>query len=100
VSWLQKWNLKKFFLIVHSPDANWGSSTQSQAFLTALKGVHNLTKVDEHIKNYRPKVIGYFIYSLFIIIIIVIIYFYYLFIYLLFFHDSLFLYWNRAFAKF
>jgi hypothetical protein len=54
-----KMELKKvFFLIVDSPDANWGSSTQSQAFLTALKGVHNLTKVDEHIKNYRPKVTG------------------------------------------
>ena len=40
----------------NKPDANWGSSTQSQVFLTALKGVHNLTKVEDHIKNYRPKV--------------------------------------------
>jgi solute carrier family 12 sodium/potassium/chloride transporter 2 len=40
----------------NKPDANWGSSTQSQTFLSALKGIHNLTKVEEHIKNYRPKV--------------------------------------------
>ena len=42
----------------NKPDANWGSSTQSQTFLSALKGVHNLTKVEEHVKNYRPKVIS------------------------------------------
>ena len=40
----------------NKPDANWGSSTQSQTFLSALKGIHNLTQVEEHIKNYRPKV--------------------------------------------
>jgi hypothetical protein len=40
----------------NKPDANWGSSTQSQTFLSALKGIHNLTKVEEHIKSYRPKV--------------------------------------------
>jgi hypothetical protein len=38
------------------PDANWGSSTQSQRFLSALKGIHNLSKLEEHVKNYRPKV--------------------------------------------
>ncbi len=37
-------------------DANWGSSTQSQTFLTALRGIHNLSKLEEHVKNYRPKV--------------------------------------------
>ena len=37
-------------------DANWGSSTQSQTFLTALKGIHNLSKMEDHVKNYRPKV--------------------------------------------
>jgi hypothetical protein len=41
----------------NKPDANWGSSTQSQTFLSALKGVHNLTSLAEHIKNYRPKVL-------------------------------------------
>ena len=40
----------------NKPDANWGSSTQSQSLLNALKGVHNLTKLETHIKNYRPKV--------------------------------------------
>ena len=40
----------------NKPDANWGSSTQSHTFLTALKGMHNLTKMEDHVKNYRPKV--------------------------------------------
>ena len=40
----------------NKPDCNWGSSTQSQTFLNALKGVHNLTKLEDHIKNFRPKV--------------------------------------------
>jgi hypothetical protein len=42
----------------NKPDCNWGSSTQSQTFLNALKGVHNLTKLEDHIKNFRPKVIN------------------------------------------
>lgn len=37
------------------PDVNWGSSTQSQHFITALKSVQYLTKVEDHVKNYRPK---------------------------------------------
>ena len=40
----------------NKPDVNWGSSNQSQTFLRALKGIHNLTKVEDHVKNYRPKV--------------------------------------------
>lgn len=42
----------------NKPDANWGSSTQSQTFLSALKGVHSLTKMEDHIKNFRPKVLS------------------------------------------
>ena len=38
-------------------DVNWGSSTQSQYFMTALKAVQSLTKVEDHVKNYRPKLI-------------------------------------------
>jgi hypothetical protein len=38
------------------PDANWGSSAQSLTFISALRGVQNLSKVEEHVKNYRPKV--------------------------------------------
>jgi len=40
----------------NKPDANWGSSVQSQTFLIALRGVHNLTHLPEHVKNYSPKV--------------------------------------------
>ena len=39
-----------------NPDANWGSSAQSLTFLSALKSVQSLEKVDDHVKNYRPKV--------------------------------------------
>jgi solute carrier family 12 sodium/potassium/chloride transporter 2 len=42
---------------VRKPDVNWGSSTQSQKFILALKAVQSLAKVDDHVKNYRPKVI-------------------------------------------
>ena len=45
-----------YAIVRNKPDSNWGSSTQSQSFLNALKGVHNLTKLEAHIKNYRPKV--------------------------------------------
>ena len=38
------------------PDVNWGSSSQSQSFITALKALQMLTKVEDHVKNYRPKV--------------------------------------------
>ena len=45
------------FVKTRSPNVNWGSSSQSQTFLTALKAVQNLAKVEDHVKNYRPKVI-------------------------------------------
>lgn len=45
------------YIHVRNPDVNWGSSTQSQSFVSALKSVQTLTKVEDHVKNYRPKVI-------------------------------------------
>ena len=45
------------FVKTRSPNVNWGSSSQSQIFLTALKSVQNLAKIEDHVKNYRPKVI-------------------------------------------
>ena len=30
---------------------------QSQYFITALKSVQSLTKIEDHVKNYRPKLI-------------------------------------------
>jgi solute carrier family 12 sodium/potassium/chloride transporter 2 len=38
------------------PNVNWGSSSQSQSFVSALKAIQTLTKVEDHVKNYRPKV--------------------------------------------
>lgn len=41
----------------NKPDANWGSSNQSLSFVSALKTLQSLTKVEDHVKTYRPKVI-------------------------------------------
>ena len=45
------------YVHIRKPDANWGSSTQSQSFITALKAVQTLAKVEDHVKNYRPKLL-------------------------------------------
>ena len=45
------------FIKSRKPDVNWGSSTQSQHFITALKAVQYLTKVEDHVKNFRCSVI-------------------------------------------
>lgn len=37
-------------------DANWGSSTQAQAFTSALSSLVTLAKTEDHVKNYRPKI--------------------------------------------
>ena len=45
------------FISSRKLNVNWGSSTQSQYFMTALKSVQSLTKIEDHVKNYRPKLI-------------------------------------------
>lgn len=45
------------YVYVRKPDVNWGSSSQSQSFVSALKAVQTLAKVEDHVKNYRPKLI-------------------------------------------
>ena len=40
-----------------SEQVNWGSSSQSQCFVSALKAVQTLSKVEDHVKNYRPKLV-------------------------------------------
>ena len=45
------------FVKTRSPNVNWGSSSQSQTFMSALKSVQALAKVEDHVKNYRPKII-------------------------------------------
>jgi solute carrier family 12 sodium/potassium/chloride transporter 2 len=46
-----------FYIYYRKPEANWGSSAQAQVFVSALKGVQNLTETQDHVKNYRPKVL-------------------------------------------
>ena len=46
-----------FYIFYRKPEANWGSSAQAQVFVNALKGVQNLTEAQEHVKNYRPKIL-------------------------------------------
>ena len=45
------------YMIIRKPEVNWGSSTQTQSFVSALKAVQTLAKVEDHVKNYRPKLI-------------------------------------------
>ncbi|XP_061586297.1 solute carrier family 12 member 2 isoform X2 [Cololabis saira] len=37
------------------PDVNWGSSTQALIYNQALTHCHNLTGVEDHVKNFRPQ---------------------------------------------
>ena len=45
------------YMVIRKPEVNWGSSTQTQSFVSALKAVQTLAKVEDHVKNYRPKLI-------------------------------------------
>ncbi|KAG8318058.1 Solute carrier 12 [Homalodisca vitripennis] len=47
------------YLIVayRKPDVNWGSSTQAQIYNNALASVHQLNRVEDHVKNYRPQIL-------------------------------------------
>lgn len=45
------------FIKSRKPNVNWGSSTQSQHFISALKSVQYLNKIEDHVKNYRPKLL-------------------------------------------
>ncbi|KAJ8340419.1 hypothetical protein SKAU_G00350520 [Synaphobranchus kaupii] len=45
------------YVTVKKPDVNWGSSTQAVTFVNAVNNALSLTKVDDHIKNFRPQCI-------------------------------------------
>ncbi|XP_040572842.1 solute carrier family 12 member 2 isoform X2 [Lepeophtheirus salmonis] len=45
------------YISYRKPEANWGSSTQAQQFVTTLKSIQSLNDTPEHVKNYRPKVL-------------------------------------------
>ncbi|CAH0758269.1 unnamed protein product [Diatraea saccharalis] len=51
--------LLALYLLVsyRKPDVNWGSTTQAQTYKNALSGVHQLNRVTEHVKNYRPQIL-------------------------------------------
>ena len=38
-------------------DVNWGSSTQGQTYVSALKSTLDLVHVEEHVKNFRPQIL-------------------------------------------
>ena len=42
-----------FYISYRKPEANWGSSTQAQQFVTTLRNCHTLNEMPEHVKNYR-----------------------------------------------
>ena len=46
-----------FYISYRNPEANWGSSTQAQQFVTTLKNCHTLNEMPEHVKNYRPRIL-------------------------------------------
>ncbi|CAH0399333.1 unnamed protein product [Chilo suppressalis] len=52
-------SLLALYLLVsyRKPDVNWGSTTQAQTYKTALSAVHQLNRVSEHVKNYRPQIL-------------------------------------------
>ena len=49
----QKIRFLRIIYFYRKPEANWGSSTQAQQFVTTLKNCHTLNEMPEHVKNYR-----------------------------------------------
>merc|ERR1712012_653398 len=45
------------YISYRKPEANWGSSTQAQQYILALRSVQTLNDMPEHVKNYRPKIL-------------------------------------------
>lgn len=45
------------YLHYRKPDVNWGSSTQSESYIRALKAVEKLSNIPEHVKTYRPQIL-------------------------------------------
>ncbi|KAA0196282.1 hypothetical protein HAZT_HAZT010893 [Hyalella azteca] len=42
---------------MHIVDVNWGSSTQSASYVSALRATLTLQTVVDHVKNYRPQIL-------------------------------------------
>ena len=46
------------YIFYKDPETNWGSSAQGQVFVDAVKQAHKLTETQDHVKNYRPKILA------------------------------------------
>ena len=46
------------YIYYKNPETNWGSSAQGQVFVDAVKQAHKLTETQDHVKNYRPKILA------------------------------------------
>lgn len=44
-------------VVYRKPDVNWGSTTQAQTYKTALASAYRLSRVVDHVKNYRPQIL-------------------------------------------
>ena len=38
-------------------DVNWGSSTQAEAYMRALKAVKRMIDIPDHVKTFRPQIL-------------------------------------------
>ncbi|XP_066994465.2 bumetanide-sensitive sodium-(potassium)-chloride cotransporter isoform X2 [Anabrus simplex] len=45
------------YVSYRKPEVNWGSSTQAHIYNSALKSTHELNRMEEHVKNYRPQIL-------------------------------------------
>ncbi|XP_076054160.1 bumetanide-sensitive sodium-(potassium)-chloride cotransporter-like isoform X1 [Oratosquilla oratoria] len=45
------------YVSYRQPDVNWGSSTQAQTYVSALKTTLDLNTIEEHVKNFRPQML-------------------------------------------
>ena len=45
------------YIYYMNPETNWGSSAQGQVFVDAIKAAHKVTETQDHVKNYRPKIL-------------------------------------------
>ncbi|RWS24953.1 solute carrier family 12 member 3-like protein, partial [Leptotrombidium deliense] len=45
------------YIYYRKPDVNWGSSTQAETYVRALKAITKMNDVADHVKTYRPQIL-------------------------------------------
>uniref|UniRef100_UPI003AAEA81B solute carrier family 12 member 1 n=1 Tax=Centroberyx gerrardi TaxID=166262 RepID=UPI003AAEA81B len=45
------------YVTVKKPDVNWGSSTQAVTFVSAVNNILSLSRIEDHVKNFRPQML-------------------------------------------